>query len=91
VGNFEAPGLNLAGTLTYHDEAAAQSGRAAWLKLSDDLSRVTAITTWFGVSSPVRQLEITTAGASAQFKLGLDSGAATTLLEQVGGLLGVPL
>lgn len=91
VGNFDPPGLNLAGTLTYSDEAAAGAGREQWLKMNDDLSRVTTITSLFGVTSPVRQLEITTTGPNAQFKLGLDSAAATTLLQQVGGLLGVPL
>jgi hypothetical protein len=80
LGNFEPPGINLAGTITYADEQAAARG-------SDDLlrqgSNVGLAARLLGLGKPIRKLESRAEGNGAQFVLALDESA----LDKALGLL----
>ncbi|HLK37181.1 MAG TPA: hypothetical protein VKU41_10555 [Polyangiaceae bacterium] len=76
IGNFEAPGMNFAATLTYADAPAAQSAAdgvrtmGGWLKVLGPI---------LGGAS-IQNLEATTAGADLQCKLSVDDQSLRTLL-----------
>ncbi len=91
VGNFDPPGLNFAGTLTYESPEKAQQGQAAILKMHQDMASIAWIASVLGMGQPVQKLDVTTQESSAQFTLALDSTALTAILQQLSGLFGVPL
>jgi hypothetical protein len=90
LGNFDAPGLNFAGTLTYPDAAAAEGARAGIHQLHQNITQFTWIGSVFGIAQPIKSLDVTTHASSVQFKLALDSSAAQSLLQQFGSVMGVP-
>lgn len=80
LGNFEPPGVNLAGTITYPDEQAAASGAA---DLQRQGSNVALAARLLGLGKPIRKLEAQPTGNDAQFVLSLDESA----LDKALGLL----
>ncbi len=90
LANFEPPGLNVAGTLTYPDEAAAQRGAAA-LKRVDEMAKSWGwVASLLGIAQPIQKLEAQSQGSDAQFVAGLDGKAVGQLLDQAANYLGVP-
>jgi hypothetical protein len=88
VGNFDPPGMNLGGTLTYADEAAAQSGAAAIEQLRQNLSTLGLLASLFGVGQPISRLESSVVGSSVQATVALDAAAAAGLLDLMSNVLG---
>lgn len=85
LGNFQPPGINLAGALTYPDPAAA--GRGA--KLLQSVGQVSGLMNMFsflGFGSPVRQLDSRVVENDLQFVAALDGQSVTRLLAQTPGL-----
>jgi hypothetical protein len=91
VGNFADPGLNLAGTLTYSDEASAKQGADNVQSLAQKLGTYAPFLALLGIPQPVRQLEAEAKGKDAAFVLGLDGAAIAALLDKLPDYLGKPL
>jgi hypothetical protein len=88
VGNFDAPGLNIAGTLTYADSAAAERGGASLQQLKQNLSTVGFLASMLGLVQPVQRLETTVVESSLQVMLAVDGAAAAQLLDQLAAFVG---
>lgn len=88
VGNFDAPGMNLAGTLTYSDEAAAQRGQASIQQLQQGLATVGILTSILGMSQPIQHLQADVTGSSLQVTMAFDAQAAASLLDTIAGSVG---
>jgi hypothetical protein len=83
VGNFSDPGINLAGTLTYGDAAAAQQGADNVQSLAQKLGTYGTLLALMGIPQPVRQLQAEAKGKQAAFVVGLDAAAIGTLLDKL--------
>jgi len=87
LANFQEPGLNLAGTASYEDERAAQTG-AQNLELFDDyLKSWGTLMALIGIVQPLRSLTAESAGNEARFVAEVDGVAVDRLLNQLDGLL----
>ncbi len=84
IGNFDPPGMNLAGTLTYDDAAAAEAGRASVQQVHQSLATIGLIASAFGVTQPIQKLETQVVDSSLQVSMALDASAATSLLDLLG-------
>jgi hypothetical protein len=81
LGNFLAPGLNLAGTFSYADAASAHSA-AETLRNTGQLAGALNLLAVFGVASPVRKLDVTEQGSDTMFVSALDADAVAKLLPR---------
>jgi hypothetical protein len=79
VGNFQSPGLNLAGALTYPDAAGAASGAASLRDLAQATSFLSLLA-FFGISNPLRSMQAEVKDADVQFVMGIDAQSLTRLL-----------
>jgi hypothetical protein len=91
VGNFADPGLNLAGTLVYGDEAGAKQGADNVQGLSQKLSTYAPFLALLGIPQPVRKLEAEAKGKEAAFVVGLDAAAIGALIDKLPDYLGQAL
>jgi hypothetical protein len=87
VGNFDEPGLNLAGTLTYADEAAAARGAQNVATLRATLERYATFMALLGIAQPIKKLEAQATGADVAFVVAVDGVAVAALLERFGAML----
>jgi hypothetical protein len=85
--NFADPGINLAGTLVYGDEAAAKQGADNVQSLSQKLGTYGTLLALMGIPQPVRQLQAEAKGKEAAFVMGLDADAIGALLDKLPGYL----
>ncbi|HTM46158.1 MAG TPA: hypothetical protein VL137_14460 [Polyangiaceae bacterium] len=90
TGNFEAPGMNLGGRLTYQDANTAQQGAQAIIALRQRIQSYSFLTALMGIGDPIQQLTVTPANNVVDFQLALQGGVVTQLLNQLGGAVGVP-
>ena len=91
VGNFEAPGLNLAGTLTYSDEASATQGAQNLRDFASGVQSLGWLASLFNIPQPIRKLEAEAKGTDTQFVAGLDGEGVAQLLDQALRIVGVPV
>jgi hypothetical protein len=89
VGNFADPGINLAGSLVYGDEAGAKKGADNVRNLSQTLSAYAPFLALLGIPQPVRKLDAEAKGKDAAFVVGIDAAAIGALLDKLPDLLGV--
>lgn len=82
VGNYEAPGLNLAGTLTYDSAEAAQAGAQNLVSLRVMVERVAPFLALLGIGQPIRQLEARPLASEVSFVLAADGAAVAALLDK---------
>jgi hypothetical protein len=87
VGNFADPGINLAGTLVYGDEAGAKQGADNVQSLSQKLGTYGTLLALMGIPQPVRQLQAEAKGKEAAFVVGLDAAAIGELLDKLPAYL----
>jgi hypothetical protein len=87
VGNFEAPGLNLAGTLTYSDAAAATRGAENLVRLRSTLERYAPFLALLGFGQPLRKLEAQPKESEVAFVIAVDGAAVAALLDKAQDLL----
>lgn len=88
VGNFASPGVNLAGTLVYPDEAAAATGAGKVAETRAMLDTYTPFLALLGIPQPVRKLEADAVGREGHFVAGIDGVAFAALLARLDDLLG---
>ncbi|HET9958245.1 MAG TPA: hypothetical protein VFQ61_27310 [Polyangiaceae bacterium] len=87
VGNFQEPGLNLAGTLTYDEPEAALRGAENLRKMHERLANYAAILSIIGLPQPVRSLEARAEDKEVRFVAGVDGAAVAVLLEKAEAYL----
>lgn len=90
VGNFESPGMHLAGTTVYGDEEQAKAGAASLLGFQETLQSIGWLTSLLGVTNPVQKLEAEAEGKETKFVAAIDGQALGALLDKFGVYLGVP-
>ncbi len=88
--NFQPPGMNVAGTLSYDTEASAQAGAASVVQFRETLKSYAFLMSLIGVTQPFQKLEAKPQGTSAQFVAELDAQALDTLIDKGAAYLGVP-
>lgn len=88
VGNFASPGVNLAGTLVYPDEAAAKTGAGKVSETRAMLDTYTPFLAILGIPQPVRKLEADAVGKEGHFVAGIDAAAFSALLSRLDDILG---
>lgn len=89
VGNFEPPGMNFAGTLTYPDPQTAQASCQSIQQTASTVRNYSFFLQLAGIGNPIQKLETVASGNDAQFVLGVDSRTVEWLLNQLGNQLGV--
>jgi hypothetical protein len=89
VGNFEEPGVNLAGTLSYGDAPAAQRGAQNLLATRATLDRYAPFMALIGIPQPIRKLEAQPKDKAVAFVMAVDGAAVAVLLDKAQELLTV--
>jgi hypothetical protein len=87
VGNFEHPGLNLAGTLSYSSPEASQRGAANLVQLRQQLQSYGFLMALFGLSQPLKRLDAQPKGKEAEFVAEVDGRAVSQLLDMADKIL----
>lgn len=87
VGNFQDPGLNLAGTLTYADAEAAQKGAQSLIGLRMKVESVAPFLALLGIGQPVRRLEAQPKENDVSFVAAIDGAAVAILLDKAQDML----
>jgi len=87
VGNFANPGLNLAGTLTYDDEAAARRGAEQLQAQTAALQTYGTLLAVLGIPQPVKVVEAKPDGKSMKFVAAVDGHLVELALSQLLTLL----
>jgi hypothetical protein len=87
LGNFQEPGINLAGTLTYDTDAAAEKGVNTLRTTADSLRSYEWLMAFMGVMQPLRRLDAQTRGREAQVVAEVDGVAVGSLLGNAERLL----
>jgi hypothetical protein len=87
VGNFDDPGLNLAGTLTYEDPDAAQRGAQNLIALRLLVERYAPFLALLGIAQPVRRLDAEPKDKDVAFVLAVDGAAVAALLDRAQDML----
>ncbi len=82
VGNFDDPGLNLAGTLTYDDADAAQRGAQNLVSMRQLVERYATFLALLGIGNPVRRLEAEPKDRDVSFVAAIDGAAVAALLDK---------
>jgi hypothetical protein len=82
LGNFAPPGINLAGTLSYADVAAAEHGASAIDAFRSQLRGVGLVASLLGAAQPITKLEARVVQQDAQFVLEVDGRLLLALLER---------
>lgn len=79
LGNFDPPGINLAGTIGHADHDAARATAAALLQAGGSLNIYGRL---FGLGQPLQKLETQAVGNDTQVVLAVDGGAVRTLMQK---------
>ncbi len=87
VGNYQDPGLNLAGTLSYADAEAAQKGAQNLIALRRKVESVAPFLALLGIGQPVRKLEAEAKDKDVSFVAAIDGAAIAVLLDKAQDLL----
>jgi hypothetical protein len=89
LGNFQEPGLNLAGTLSYGDAEAAQKGADNLVRLRSMLEGYAPFMALLGIPQPVKKLEAQAKEKEVSFVAGVDGAAVGVLLDKARDFLAV--
>ena len=87
LGNFQEPGLNLAGTLSYTDEESAQRGAENLVRVRGMLEGYAPFMALLGIPQPVRKLEAQAKKEEVSFVAGVDGAAVGVLLDKAKDFL----
>jgi hypothetical protein len=90
LGNFESPGLNFAGTLSYPDESASQKGAASINQIAQNLDSYGWMLAFLQIQQPVRKLQAQAEAKDTKFVLSVDGVAVSSLLDRVDQFFGAP-
>jgi hypothetical protein len=79
VGNFDPPGINIAGTITHVDHDAARASANGLLQAGGTLNMYGRL---FGLGQPIQKLETRAVGNDTQLVLGVDGAAVQVLMKR---------
>jgi hypothetical protein len=88
LGNFQPPGMNFAGTLTYPDAQTAQTAAQQIEQMNATIKNYAFFLQLAGIGNPIQKLQTTTSGNDTQFVLGVESRTVEWLLNQLAARLG---
>jgi hypothetical protein len=87
LGNFQDPGLNLAGTLTYVDPDSARRGADSLIGLRVKVESVAPFLALLGIGQPIRRLEAEAKDKDVSFVAAVDGAAVAVLLDKAQDML----
>jgi hypothetical protein len=87
VGNFDEPGINLAGTLSYGDQKTAERGAQNLVATRGMLDRYAPFLALVGIPQPIRRLEAQPKDKTVGFVMAVDGAAVAVLLDKAQELL----
>lgn len=90
LGNFQPPGLNLAGSLTYPDPETANAGAQSLLQVNQLLRSYSFFMQLAGIGNPIQNLQAQPNGNDTDFVVAIDSRAIAWALNQIASQLGAP-
>jgi hypothetical protein len=82
VGNFQPPGVNVAGTLSYADAPSAAAGANALRGLAQ-MSAIVGVLAIFGLSAPLQNLQVENHDRDTTFVTASDAESLARLLAQL--------
>ncbi|MEO7332263.1 MAG: hypothetical protein ABI193_27045, partial [Minicystis sp.] len=85
LGNFQPPGMNFAGSLTYPDAAAAQAG-AQNLQQVQQLASLVSLFSSFGFGAPLPSPQIAQQQSDVAFTVQVEDSLVKVLLQQAGAI-----
>jgi hypothetical protein len=88
VGNFEPPGMNFAGTLTYGDPQAAEAASVALDQTNQTLHSYSFLMQLAGVGNPIQKLQTVPSGNDTQFVVAVEEKAVDWVVSQIADRLG---
>ncbi len=91
LANFEDPGLNIAGTLTYPDNAQAEKGTATLQSLASNAQAWGWLINIMGIPQPITKLEAETKERESKFVAALDGNGVAELLDRGARMIGLPV
>jgi hypothetical protein len=83
VGNFQAPGMNLAGTLSFADEGAAQAS-ASGMESINSISPFMSLLASIGLGITIPPIKVARKDKDVGFAVAMDESTARTLLRKGG-------
>lgn len=86
VGNFQPPGMNFAGTLSFADQAGAESSASAMESLNS-LSGFMNLLAAIGLGMTIPPIKVARKETDVGFTIAMDEGTARTLLRKGGDVL----
>jgi hypothetical protein len=89
LGNFEAPGMNVVGTLGYRDPATAASG-ATNLGAMKQLAYMASLLQSWGLAGSTPELDIQQNGNDVSFATKMDTTTVNQLLQVLGRVFELP-
>jgi hypothetical protein len=87
VGNFEEPGLNLAGTLTYDRAESASKASAVMEELGETMDKYAFLFRSLQLDRPLRRLETRPLGKDAQVVIEVEGRAVGVALARADQLI----
>jgi hypothetical protein len=82
IGNFQPPGVNLAGTLSYPDATSAVAGANA-LRGAGQMAGAMNVLAFLGLGSPLKDLQVQAQDADATFVIAVDGQNLVRLLAML--------
>jgi hypothetical protein len=82
LGNFQPPGVNVAGTLSYPDQASAASGATA-LRSVGQMAGAMNVLAFLGLGSPLKDLQVQSQDTDATFVMAVDGQSLLRLLAML--------
>jgi hypothetical protein len=83
VGNFQPPGMNFAGTLTFADQAGAEASASAMESLNS-LSSFMNLLSAIGLGMTIPPIKVARKDTDVGFTIAMDDGTARTLVRKGG-------
>jgi hypothetical protein len=82
LGNFQPPGVNFAGTLSYPDPASATAG-ANSLRGVGQMAATMNVLSFLGLGSPLKDLQVQSQDNDATFVMAVDGQSLVRLLAML--------
>jgi hypothetical protein len=88
LGNFQPPGLNLAGSLSYPDADTASAGAQSLLQVNQMLHSYSFFMQLAGIGNPIQKMQAAPNGNDTDFVVSIESRAIEWALNQIASQLG---
>jgi len=86
IGNFQPPGMNFAGTLSFNDDASADASAAAMQSINT-LSPFMSLLSTIGLGITIPPINVARQAKDVGFTIATDEGTARVLLRKAGEVM----